>query len=317
MPKVHSHYDNLKIARDASAEEVRTAYRTLTRQYHPDRNPGNPDAQRVMAVVNVAYGILSDPARRAEHDAWIATEEAPAVRPVRHATTLHRPMGRFKTTSAGRFSADEVAGGPGRPRNAQADFDRRLRRMRAHLRRHRIGYALVGLLLLAALTGWIWWLLTPAVRTPGADTVVVAAPPLAGYTHPTLAPSGQPWPTASGAVAGYPELNKGGRSEIIVDNRSNDTDMFVKLFALDGPNALSVRTLFVAAHDRYVVRELAPGSYDLRYRNLATGNLMRSPALILEQYTTAAGAQQSRPGVKLYPAATGNMLNYALPESEF
>ena len=315
MPKVHSHYDNLKIARDASAEEVRAAYRTLTRQYHPDRNPGNPDAQRVMAVVNVAYGVLSDTARRAEHDAWIAAEEAPAARPVRHATTLHRPMGRFKTTSAGRFSADEVAGG--RQADRQAVFDRRLRRMRAHLRRHQIGYALIGLALLVLLAAWIWWLLTPGVRTPSADAVVVTAPPVAGYTRPALAPSGHPWPATSGSVAGYPVMNKGGRSEIIIDNASNDADMFVKLYALDGPNALPVRTFFVVAHDRFVLHELAPGSYDLRYRNLVTGNLMRSPALILEQFATASGAQESRPGIKLYPAATGNMLNYSLPESEF
>ena len=316
MPKVHSHYDNLKVARDATPEEVRAAYRTLTRQYHPDRNPGNPDAQRVMAVVNVAYGVLSDPVKRAEHDEWIAAEEAPAARPVRHATTLHRPAGRFRSTGAARLHADDAPVGQ-RPGDAQAAFDRRLRRARAHLQRHRIGYLLLALALFAGLAWWISWLLTPRLRTPSMEVVVATAPPLAGYTRPVLAPSGHPWPKASGLVAGYPVLNKGGRSEITVDNTRNDVDMFVKLVALDGPNTLAVRTLFVAAHDRYVLHELAPGSYDLRYRNLTTGNLMRSQVLLLEEFSTAGGAQQSRSGVQLYPAATGSMLNYALPESGF
>ncbi|MDP9044888.1 MAG: DnaJ domain-containing protein, partial [Pseudomonadota bacterium] len=94
MSKVHSHYENLKVARDASAQDIRSAYRLLTRQYHPDRNPDNADAARVMAVVNVAYDVLSDPAKRRRHDAWIAEEESAQARPVRHATTLHRPTHR-------------------------------------------------------------------------------------------------------------------------------------------------------------------------------------------------------------------------------
>ena len=43
MPKVHSHYENLKVARDASIDDIRGAYRALTRRHHPDRNPHNAD----------------------------------------------------------------------------------------------------------------------------------------------------------------------------------------------------------------------------------------------------------------------------------
>jgi hypothetical protein len=59
------------------------------------------------------------------------------------------------------------------------------------------------------------------------------------------------------------------------------------------------------------------GTYDLRYRNLASGTLARSPALILEEVATAHGVQHGRATVKLYQSATGNMLSYSLSESDF
>lgn len=70
MPKLRTHYDNLKVSRDAPQEVVRAAYRTLSQKYHPDRNP-SPDAERIMRLLNQAYAVLSDPERRAEHDDWI------------------------------------------------------------------------------------------------------------------------------------------------------------------------------------------------------------------------------------------------------
>lgn len=74
MTKLRTHYDNLKVSRDAPDFVIRAAYRTLTQKYHPDKNPG-PDAARVMQVINRAYQVLSDPELRAEHDDWIRTQE--------------------------------------------------------------------------------------------------------------------------------------------------------------------------------------------------------------------------------------------------
>lgn len=75
MAKIHTHYDNLKVARMAPQEVIRAAYKALSQKYHPDKNPGDEKAARIMAIVNTAYGILSDPMRRKEHDEWIAAEE--------------------------------------------------------------------------------------------------------------------------------------------------------------------------------------------------------------------------------------------------
>jgi len=75
MAKIHTHYDNLKVSRHAPQEVIRAAYKALSQKYHPDKNPGDERAARIMAIVNTAYNILSDPVRRKEHDEWISAEE--------------------------------------------------------------------------------------------------------------------------------------------------------------------------------------------------------------------------------------------------
>jgi DnaJ-class molecular chaperone len=71
MAKFRTHYDNLKVSRDAPAEVIQAAYRTLARKYHPDRAGNTPDGEAIMKVINASYEVLSDPVKRAKHDAWI------------------------------------------------------------------------------------------------------------------------------------------------------------------------------------------------------------------------------------------------------
>jgi hypothetical protein len=79
MSKLRTHYDNLKVARDAPSSVIRAAYKTLTQQYHPDKNPGDSRAARVMQLINASYEVLSNPERRKQHDEWIREQEAEAV----------------------------------------------------------------------------------------------------------------------------------------------------------------------------------------------------------------------------------------------
>jgi curved DNA-binding protein CbpA len=82
VPKVRTHYDNLKVARDAPPEVIRAAYKSLSQKYHPDRNAGDPKASRTMAIINAAYRVLSDPDLRRKHDEWIRKIEAePEAKP--------------------------------------------------------------------------------------------------------------------------------------------------------------------------------------------------------------------------------------------
>lgn len=73
--KFRTHYDNLKVARDAPPEVIRAAYKALAQRHHPDRNPGNERAARIMQIVNASYQVLSNPDARANHDSWIAEQE--------------------------------------------------------------------------------------------------------------------------------------------------------------------------------------------------------------------------------------------------
>ena len=76
----HTHYDTLQVERGASGEGVRAAYRRLAQKFHPDKHPGRSAAAAVMAELNQAYEVLSDPAQRSAYDEWLASQEAPAVR---------------------------------------------------------------------------------------------------------------------------------------------------------------------------------------------------------------------------------------------
>lgn len=74
MSKLHTHYDNLKVSRDAPVAVIKAAYKALAQQNHPDRCT-DVNAPRRMQIINDAYAELSDPIKRAAHDKWIARNE--------------------------------------------------------------------------------------------------------------------------------------------------------------------------------------------------------------------------------------------------
>jgi DnaJ-class molecular chaperone len=76
MAQIYTHYDNLKVTRNAPPEVIRAAYKSLSQKFHPDRNPDNRDATRTFQIIKSAYEVLSDPVKRKEHDKWIAMIEA-------------------------------------------------------------------------------------------------------------------------------------------------------------------------------------------------------------------------------------------------
>ena len=68
MQNYKDYYAILGVPRNATQEEIKRAYRRLALKYHPDRNPGNKEAEEKFKEISEAYEVLSDPEKRAIYD---------------------------------------------------------------------------------------------------------------------------------------------------------------------------------------------------------------------------------------------------------
>ena len=303
MAKIHTHYDNLKVARGAPAEVIRAAYKALSQKYHPDKNPGDEKAARIMAIVNTAYNALSDPVRRKEHDDWIASEEWEVewvessnaeegrgrpdsweARPpegARRARLLRDPrwwLGLTACFIAGAACAVLLAqkptilptalAWPGKPESA-ANTAGTAPANPAHP--DELGND-------TSIEGWARRYSGEAGKEPPPEIralavtqlIVPQRAPDCGTDLQTLsAPSGDPWPAESGYLAGYPVGNNGSEMQVLIDNSANSSPVFVKLYDLDRRS--NVRHAFVQARASFTIDKLAAGKYEVRYQNILIG----------------------------------------------
>jgi hypothetical protein len=76
MAKFKTYYDDLTVSRNAPLSVIRAAYRALCQKYHPDKYVGpHEEALRIVKTINEAYAVLSNSAKRVEHDQWIDKQE--------------------------------------------------------------------------------------------------------------------------------------------------------------------------------------------------------------------------------------------------
>ena len=68
MAERPDYYKILGVGKNASDEEIKKAYRKLARQYHPDRNPGDKQAEERFKEISQAHDVLSDPEKRKAYD---------------------------------------------------------------------------------------------------------------------------------------------------------------------------------------------------------------------------------------------------------
>jgi DnaJ-class molecular chaperone len=80
---VQTPYEVLGVKPDASTDDIRKVYRKLAKQFHPDLNPGKPEAEARFKSISAAYDLLSDPEKRARYDRG-EIDESGAERPPRN-----------------------------------------------------------------------------------------------------------------------------------------------------------------------------------------------------------------------------------------
>lgn len=303
LEKIHTHYDNLKVTRNAPPEVIRAAYKILTQKYHPDKHFGNSDAERVMSLINVSYEVLSNPEKRTDHDRWIDQQEksnklsaAPSV--------LSQPI--VQRSQQPIYQKKQLAHQP------LPFLLKIMSRLFSNILRNWLLYVFVGF------GFWIW--ATGVYKQPSAGPRPYQsnqAPASPAEVKAVVAPNGQPWPIAAGYVKDYQQSHTNGLSTVTVDNSRNDSEVFVKLVSLDSAQAYPVRQFYIPAYGNFTLKKVTAGSYDIRYRDLRSGGLSRSDAITLSETHTDKGTQYSNLTITLYKVKNGNMKTYGLPEKEF
>ena len=310
MAKIHTHYDNLKVARMAPQEVIRAAYKALSQKYHPDKNPGDEKAARIMAILNSAYTILSDPIRRREHDEWIAAEEWE----IEWLESTRSDEGRERHRVDGPDSAwePEPVEAPARPYRIVRDP-----RWWLGLGGFFVAGCAVGVLLTSqpklmpvALASRL--VPAPEIQVATRDSPVAAPAP----TKPDAAPD--TWasapPPSPEAPLRAPDIKALAVAQLVVPARPPDceSDLY-RLMAPNGepwPNASgyvegypvgnrgeemqvmvdntansspvfvkvydldrrsNVRHIYVLAHETMTIEKLAAGKYEVRYQNIDAG----------------------------------------------
>src|SRR6516225_1292858 len=94
--KFRDYYETLGVPRDAGEDQIKKAYRKLTRKFHPDVNPGDKTAEEHFKEINEAYEVLSDAENASAMTTWAPTGR-PAWTSLRLPDRQTRSMHRSET----------------------------------------------------------------------------------------------------------------------------------------------------------------------------------------------------------------------------
>ena len=119
MAEKRDYYEVLGVQKNANADEIKKAYRKAAIQYHPDKNPGDKEAEEKFKEAAEAYDVLSNPDKRARYDQFgHAGMSGAAGGGAGSAAAVSR--WRISSRSSVIFSADISAAGSARRRHRAA-----------------------------------------------------------------------------------------------------------------------------------------------------------------------------------------------------
>lgn len=286
MQKTPTHYELLSVARDASPDQIKKAYRKLAQKLHPDRNP-DPYAHDMMGVINAAHDVLADAGKRAAYDAQLAVDEQRA-----RGEAASRKHAVASPASSQRAASARAAG---EPREAGR---RRVWRWAAVFATFCAAGAWMGYdsnasksyvpthALPVAHTTWVKPTSEPREMPVGNPVKLVdSAQP--DCEVPRLDPLGAAWPEKAGYLRGMPLRKDSGWSQITIDNTGGESAVYAKVTDAVGRNAY--RHAFIPAGAVFTFGKMDPGLYLLKYKMLDTGCAFASSRIQLQE--TPMGSQ--------------------------
>lgn len=180
----------------------------------------------------------------------------------------------------------------------------------------------LGLMVTALLTLIGFWLSSGkgplfSLDSPSSPPAPASAPVAPAYKRPLLGPTGYPWPERPGYIEGFARHHEDGLSSVTVDNTKNEHDVLVKLYALSETLAYPVRAFFIPRGNSFTAQRVSPGTYDIRFQNLTTGEFLRSEPFTLTEKIEGTGVRHLDVRLTLYPTPTGNTAILPLSQQDF
>lgn len=313
MTKIHTHYDNLMVSRNAPFAVIQASYRTLSKKFHPDTS-NTDDSLRVMKIINTSYEVLSDSEKRRVYDIQL------------------RELERMANNLNSEYKSKQ----PQRELSSFAKFLMRHPVLRMLF--FSVAYTLSVILryprssIVTFVIVFIW--ISSLTNSPKSNTKSYVAPnkvnsrysnndrsmkleQRGAYQRPELAPNNALWPNESGYLYGFKKLNMEGKSTIQIENLQNENDFYVKLIDTSSATPMTVRHFLVKGGQSFTISDVSKGKYRLMYLDIDGGNLTKSEEFEIKQELVGRYIKADRMKVTLYKVKNGNFYTEGIDFDEF